>query len=82
MGLLNLYLKVWSDFPAMSFFVIFMGILINRAAHEQDGEALPMGLGVDMLSTQNPDEADDEEADTPIYEKYDALLHGSLRSKK
>lgn len=53
-----------------------------RAAHEQDGEALPMGLGVDMLSTQNPDEAEDEGVDTPIYEKYDALLHGSLRSKK
>lgn len=59
-----------------------MEILVNRAAHEQDGEALPMGLGVDMLSTQNPDEAEDEGVDTPIYEKYDALLHGSLRSKK
>merc|ERR1711962_1493578 len=53
-----------------------------RAAHEQEGEALPMGLGVDMLSTTNPNEVEDDEAETPIYEKYDALLHGSLRNKK
>ncbi|XP_068250969.1 zygotic DNA replication licensing factor mcm3 [Palaemon carinicauda] len=54
-----------------------------RGAHEQDGEALPMGLGIDVLSTQSPDQEDDELADnTPIYEKYDALLHGNLRSKK
>lgn len=53
-----------------------------RAAHEQEGEALPMGLGIDMLSTSNPTEVEDEESETPIYEKYDALLHGSLRSKK
>jgi len=52
-----------------------------RAAHEQEGEALPMGLGIDMLSTNNPTEVE-EETDTPIYEKYDALLHGSLRNKK
>lgn len=53
-----------------------------RAAHEQEGEALPMGLGIDMLSTINPNEVEDEESETPIFEKYDALLHGSLRSKK
>lgn len=52
-----------------------------RAAHEQEGEALPMGLGIDMLSTNNPNEVE-EETETPIYEKYDALLHGSLRNKK
>ena len=55
-----------------------------RAPHEQDGEALPMGLGVDLLSTDNPDSQvqDDDQGETPIYEKYDAMLHGSLRSKK
>ncbi|KAK7075067.1 MCM DNA helicase complex subunit [Halocaridina rubra] len=52
-----------------------------RAPHEQDGEALPMGLGVDILSTQNPDQ-DEGNTETQTYEKYDALLHGSLRSKK
>jgi len=52
-----------------------------RAANEQEGEALPMGLGVDTLSTINPNEME-EETETPIYEKYDALLHGNLRSKK
>lgn len=52
-----------------------------RSPHEQDGEALPMGIGVDVLSTNGLDE-DGEEEDTPMYEKYDALLHGSLRSKK
>lgn len=41
-----------------------------------------MGIGVDMLSTHSPDEVQDEETETPVYEKYDALLHGSLRSKK
>jgi len=53
-----------------------------RAANEQEGEALPMGLGVDMLSTSNPNEIEDETEETSIYEKYDALLHGNLRSKK
>jgi len=53
-----------------------------RAANEQEGEALPMGLGVDTLSTQNPNEIEDETEETSIYEKYDALLHGNLRSKK
>lgn len=53
-----------------------------RAANEQDGETLPMGLGIDVLSTQNPNEVEDDEAETPIYEKYDAMLHGNLRSKK
>merc|ERR1712212_1353935 len=48
-----------------------------RAANEQDGEAMPMGLGVDMLSTENPEEVLDENEGTPMYEKYDALLHGN-----
>jgi len=53
-----------------------------RAANEQEGEALPMGLGIDMLSTNNPNDIEEDESETPIYEKYDALLHGSLRNKK
>merc|ERR1711970_1296164 len=35
-----------------------------------------------MLSTSNPNEIEDETEETSIYEKYDALLHGNLRSKK
>ncbi|XP_049870494.1 DNA replication licensing factor Mcm3 [Pectinophora gossypiella] len=52
-----------------------------RNPKEQDGEVLPMGSLVDMLSTENPDNEENEENDT-IYEKYDPLLHGNLRSKK
>ncbi|CAH0552759.1 unnamed protein product [Brassicogethes aeneus] len=47
---------------------------------EQDGEVLPMGSSVDMLSTMKPDQVDGEKQ-TPLYEKYDALLHGSSRRK-
>lgn len=47
---------------------------------EQDGEVLPMTSKADMLSTQNPDLVENEK-ETPIYEKYDALLHGGSRKK-
>lgn len=51
-----------------------------RNPKEQDGDVLPMGVNaVDMLSTINPETRDDKE--TPMYEKYDALLHGSTRKK-
>lgn len=46
---------------------------------EQDGEVLPMGSTVDIFSTKNPDE--DEVKEVPMYEKYDALLHGSSRKR-
>lgn len=52
-----------------------------RASNEQDGDPLPLAMNLDMLSTNNPDESDATAQDTPIYEKYDALLHGSSRSK-
>lgn len=51
-----------------------------RNPTEQDGEVLPMGSGVDMLSTQNPDITEDDK-DTPMYEKYDPLLHGGSRKR-
>lgn len=57
-------------------------MFISRSPNEQDGDALPMGLGVDNLSTNNPNIVEDEETETPIYEKYDALLHGGLRKKR
>lgn len=52
-----------------------------RNPNEQDGEALPMGSAVDMLSTYNPDRNEEEETRTEMYEKYDALLHGNTRSR-
>ena len=52
-----------------------------RAACEQDGDPLPLAMNIDLLSTNNPEENDAEQQETPIYEKYDALLHGSSRSK-
>jgi len=52
-----------------------------RSSHEQDGDPLPLAMNLDMLSTNNPDENESTVQDTPLYEKYDALLHGSSRSK-
>lgn len=51
-----------------------------RNPKEQDGDVLPMGVNaVDMLSTINPETRDEKE--TPMYEKYDPLLHGNTRKK-
>jgi hypothetical protein len=41
-----------------------------------------MGSSVEMLSTQNPDLVQGENVNTPIYEKYDPLLHGGTRTRK
>ena len=43
--------------------------------------ALPFGVTTETLATQDP-EAEDEETDTPIYEKYDAMLHGKRKDRK
>ncbi|GLV31799.1 Minichromosome maintenance 3 [Carabus blaptoides fortunei] len=47
---------------------------------EQDGEVLPMGSGIELPSTYHPDTIDGEK-ETPMYEKYDPLLHGLSRKK-
>lgn len=55
-----------------------------RNPKEQDGDVLPMGSNfADMLSTFRSDQgADGEPAkETPMYEKYDLLLHGASRSR-
>lgn len=39
-----------------------------------------MGSNVEMLSTMNPDEEEGKK-ETPMYEKYDALLHGASRKR-
>ena len=42
-----------------------------------------MGSSVDLLATTDPEqEREDEDADLPIYEKYDHMLHSGSRSKK
>lgn len=51
-----------------------------RNPREQDGDVLPMGdATADLLSTIQADK--DHEKETPVYEKYDALLHGKSRSR-
>ena len=45
--------------------------------------ALPLANSLDLLATHDPDADDDAEEDTPIYEKFDPLLHRDRgRSKK
>lgn len=51
-----------------------------RSPLEQDGEVLPMNANADMLSTNNPDETELDK-ESPMYEPYDALLHGGSRKK-
>lgn len=53
-----------------------------RNPTEQEGEALPFNLGLDYLSTKNPDVEDLQTKETQIYEKYEPLLHGKSRKKK
>lgn len=52
-----------------------------RNPKEQDGEVLPMGgRYADLLTTLAFDNEDKDKV-TPIYEKYDALLHGNSRAR-
>ncbi|KAH3709484.1 DNA replication licensing factor MCM3-like [Dreissena polymorpha] len=53
-----------------------------RGPTEQDGDVLPLGLGVDMLATTDPDFEGDEETETPVYEKHDKMLHGPAKAKQ
>jgi len=56
-----------------------------RNPNEQDGEVLSIAADADVLTTKDLDNdtggKDGEDERTPIYEKYDALLHGNSRSK-
>lgn len=47
-----------------------------RDPKEQDGEALPMGSEVDILSTRNLEIDENDPSKTRIFEKYEPLLHG------
>lgn len=53
-----------------------------RNATELDGEALPLGTKIDILTTKNPDQITSEDMHTQVYQKYDPLLHGLSRSKR
>lgn len=47
---------------------------------EEDGQVIQIDSNVDRLSTMNLDE-EERKKDTPIYEKYNQLLHGKSRKK-
>ena len=53
-----------------------------RNPSEQEGEALPFNIGLDYLSTKNPDAEELQEEETQVYETYDPLLHGKSRKKR
>lgn len=46
-----------------------------RAPGEQDGDPLPFSIGADILTTEDIDGEQNEERETPVYEKHDKLLH-------
>lgn len=52
-----------------------------RAPTEQDGDVLPLGGGVDLLSTANLDGDEERSEGTSLYEKHDPLLHGNRSSR-
>lgn len=60
--------------------LLYRSIFFFRNPAEQDGDVLPMGSSVDMLSTHDPD-TEDVDKETPMYEKYDQLLHGQSRKR-
>jgi len=51
-----------------------------RDPHEQDGEPLPIISSADFLTTKDLENEDEDDTETPVYEKYNNLLHGN-RSK-
>ncbi|NXX93370.1 MCM3 factor, partial [Centropus bengalensis] len=53
-----------------------------RNPNEQDGDAMPLGSAVEILATDDPDFAQEEEQDLQVYEKHDDLLHGPNRRKE
>lgn len=41
-----------------------------------------MGSDASILATRDPDADEQEQTDTPMYEKYDHMLHGSSRKRR
>ncbi|XP_038628230.1 DNA replication licensing factor MCM3 [Tachyglossus aculeatus] len=53
-----------------------------RAAGEQDGDAMPLGSAVDVLATDDPNFAQEDQQQVQVYEKHDNLLHGTKRRRE
>ncbi|KAM4681338.1 DNA replication licensing factor MCM3 [Amazona ochrocephala] len=53
-----------------------------RKPNEQDGDAMPLGSAVEILTTEDPDFAQEEEQELQVYEKHNDLLHGPHRRKE
>ncbi|XP_039272002.2 DNA replication licensing factor MCM3-like [Styela clava] len=54
-----------------------------RATNEQDGDPMPISIGADILSTDDPDCEQNKDQETPVYEKHNKLLHrGSGKKSK
>merc|ERR1719495_3025242 len=52
-----------------------------RDPKESDGQVLETQAEADVLSTRDLADSTTEDEETPVYEKYDALLHGNSRKK-
>uniref|UniRef100_A0A3B3QGR5 DNA replication licensing factor MCM3 n=1 Tax=Paramormyrops kingsleyae TaxID=1676925 RepID=A0A3B3QGR5_9TELE len=52
-----------------------------RNPGEQDGTAMSLGGTVDILTTEDPDAGEDEREELQVYEKHNALLHGSRKRR-
>jgi len=52
-----------------------------RDPKESDGQVLETQAEADVLSTRDLADSTTEDEETPMYEKYDALLHGNSRKK-
>ncbi|KAL4630429.1 DNA replication licensing factor MCM3-like [Arapaima gigas] len=50
-----------------------------RNPGEQEGSAMPLGGSVDILATEDPDAAQDDQELLQVYEKHNSLLHGSRK---
>ncbi|KAG7461137.1 hypothetical protein MATL_G00206780 [Megalops atlanticus] len=53
-----------------------------RSPGEQDGTAMAMGGTVDILATEDPDTAQEEQEELQVYEKHNTLLHGSRKRRE
>ncbi|XP_073442512.1 DNA replication licensing factor MCM3 [Dendrobates tinctorius] len=53
-----------------------------RASGEQDGDAMPLGSSVDILSTNDPNVSHEEQQELQVYEKHDSLLHGVKKKRE
>lgn len=64
-----------------------LGSKTNRTNDLQDGEALAMGKGWDILTTGGDDQGnthamEDTDVDVPVFEEHDQLLHGKVTTRK